>query len=278
MVLLRLPVFALLSLRAIAVVAAADAKVEEELDEPSTSPKLAAKVSVSFPQSEIFGVKLVNGHATQSVLSITNNEPAPITVSFVGGSLWTLAGGQSQNIRNLTAVKYSVEIPAGQKESVAYAFTTDLQPQDLRLSLAAMLTDAKGNSFTAQAYNETISVVEPESSIFDPQIIFLYLFLLAAFGGTAYFIYSTWISTLFPQKRGGRGGKGGERAKRSSGGSRRVDPADQVGVAGADGPAVTSGAKAYDESWIPEHHIKRPESRRVKSGTPARPKSRGKAE
>jgi hypothetical protein len=96
--------------------------------------------------------------------------------------------------------------------------------------------------------------------------IFLYIVLLGVFGGTVFFIYNTWITTLFPQKK--RGGKGGERAKRSSGGSKKVDPADQVAVMGADGPAVTSGAKAYDESWIPATHLQRPEARRVRSGTP----------
>ena len=102
--------------------------------------------------------------------------------------------------------------------------------------------------------------------------VFLYLFLGAGFGGTCYFIYSTWISTLFPQKR--RGGKGGERAKKSSGQSKKVDPTDQVSVVGADGPAVTSGAKAYDESWIPAHHINKPQAQRIKSS--GRPKSKGK--
>lgn len=99
--------------------------------------------------------------------------------------------------------------------------------------------------------------------------IFLYLFLLAAFSGTCYFIYITWITTLFPQKR--RGGKGGERAKKSSAGSKKVEPAEQASVVGADGPAVTSSSQAYDESWIPASHLKRPEAKRVGSG---RPKSR----
>lgn len=100
--------------------------------------------------------------------------------------------------------------------------------------------------------------------------IFLYLILLAAFGGTCYFIYNTWITTLFPQKK--RGGKGGERAKKSSGGAKEVDPADQASVVGADGPAVTTGvSKSYDESWIPAGHLQRPEAKRVGSG---RPKSR----
>ena len=98
------------------------------------------------------------------------------------------------------------------------------------------------------------------------------------FTGSCYFIYNTWISTLFPQKR--RGGKGGERAKRSATGLKKVDPAEQVSVVDADGPAVTTGSKAYDESWIPEHHINRPEAKRLKSGggSNARPKSRGKPE
>ena len=102
--------------------------------------------------------------------------------------------------------------------------------------------------------------------------IFLYFVLLAAFLGTIYFIYSTWITTLFPQKR--RGGKGGERAKKSSGGSKTVDPTDQVSVIGADGPAMTSGAKAYDESWIPAHHINKPQAQRVKSGTKGKSKAK----
>lgn len=102
--------------------------------------------------------------------------------------------------------------------------------------------------------------------------IFLYFVLLSVFGGTAYFVYNTWVSTFFPQKKGR--GKGGERAKRSSGGTKPVDPADQVAVVGADGPAVTSGAKAYDESWIPASHLQRPEAKRVRSGvTKAKPKA-----
>ena len=102
--------------------------------------------------------------------------------------------------------------------------------------------------------------------------IFLYLILAAAFGGTCYFIYNTWITTFFPQKRGR--GKGGERAKKSSQGSKKVDPADQISVVGGDGPAVTSGAKAYDETWIPLHHLNRPEAKRISSGSKPRPKSK----
>ncbi|KAL8778366.1 MAG: hypothetical protein Q9213_007454, partial [Squamulea squamosa] len=249
---------ALLALRTVA---------EDPVDEEPQSPNLAVKVSTSFPTSEIFGIKLVNGQATQAVLSVSNEEPEPVTVVFVGGSLWTsdFTSPSPQGpriIRNLTTTRYNVEIPAGQSESIQYKFATELQPQDLKLNLAIVLQNSEGTPITLQAFNETVAIVEPDTSIFDPQIIFLYLFLAAIFGGTCYFIYNTWISTLFPQQR--RGGKDASRARKSTSGSKSVNPGDQVSVAGADGPAVTSGAKAYDESWIPAGHLQRPDARRIK--------------
>ena len=95
------------------------------------------------------------------------------------------------------------------------------------------------------------------------------------FSGIAYFVYTTWLATFFPQARR-RGGKSGERAKRSLGGAKKVDPSDQISVT-ADGPAVVSGSKAYDESWIPSHHIQRPEAKRIRSGTPSGVKTKSRA-
>ncbi len=106
------------------------------------------------------------------MLSFHNQEPAPITVGFVGGSLWThgLGPQQSQIVRNLTSTRYNVEIPAGEKESLTYTFATELHPQDLRLNIAAIVSDSKGNAYTMQAFNETVSVVEAPTSLFDPQM------------------------------------------------------------------------------------------------------------
>ena len=147
-------------------------QTEEEVEAPSKSANLAVKISTSFPSSEIFGIKLVNGQPTQALLSISNEEPEPVNVVFIGGSLWTSAyGGQSpQIIRNLTTTRYNVEIPAGEKDSISYSFTTDLQPQDLKLNLATVITDKEGTAYTFQAFNETVSVVEPDTSLFDPQM------------------------------------------------------------------------------------------------------------
>jgi hypothetical protein len=110
------------------------------------------------------------------VLDFTNNEAEPILVAVIGGalsSLQPLAPGLHPSaaiVRNITATRYDVEIPAGDKQSLPFTFTTDLHPQDLRLNLIAVLSSQAGNVYQVQAYNETVSVVEAATSIFDPQM------------------------------------------------------------------------------------------------------------
>ena len=130
---------------------------------------MAVSAQASFPASEIFGVKIVNGEPTQALVTFTNEESSAITVEFIGGSLWDLNDERSQVVRNLTTTGYSVEIPAGQKEILSYSFSTEMHPQDLRLQISSIVSTA-GNLYNVHAYNGTVSVVEPETSIFDPQM------------------------------------------------------------------------------------------------------------
>jgi len=139
------------------------------------SPKLSVDISTSFPQSEVFGVKLVNNRATQAILDVSNNEVEPITVAIIGGSLLTPLGAPGapetpQVIRNLTAAKIGLQIPAGGKESVPFSFVQELHPQDLTLNLVALLQNSEGAVFTKQVYSEKVSVVEAPVSFFDPQM------------------------------------------------------------------------------------------------------------
>lgn len=139
------------------------------------SPNLKVEISTSFPQAEIFGVKLVNGHATRALLDIANHEPLPITLQVVGGALTTPidvpgAPMPPQVLRNLSATQYGLQIPAGESETVTYSFATELHPQDLRLNLLAVLSNSEGKAFSRAVYNETVSVVEAPVSFFDPQM------------------------------------------------------------------------------------------------------------
>ncbi|KAJ5295591.1 hypothetical protein PENANT_c001G05527 [Penicillium antarcticum] len=235
---------------------AADA---EKAAEPETV-SLAVTAQASFPASEIFGIKLVNGHPTQALIDVSNDEPNPITVNFIGGSLRN-PDDQTQVIRNLTAVRYGVEIPAGQKETISYSFATEMHPQDLLMTLSAIISDSEGNFLPVTAHNGTVTVVEADTSIFDPQILFLYFFLLACVSGTGYFFYSVWIAPYFPQKR-----KAGKPAEKRTQGSKRVE---EQGTEETSGTAVSS-ATTYNADWIPSHHITRPEARKSKGRSKAR--------
>lgn len=121
-------------------------------------------------------MKLINNRATKALLSFSNDEAEPVTISIVGGALSSnapLAANaptSSLIVRNLTATRYDIEIPAGEKQTLPYSFTTDLQPQDLRLNLIAVVTSSKGEVYQIQAYNETVSVVDAALSVFDPQV------------------------------------------------------------------------------------------------------------
>lgn len=126
-------------------------------------------MEASFPASEIFGIKIVNGQESQALLTFSNEEEVPVTVNFVGGSLMSL-DEPSKAVRNLSTTTYGVEIAAGEKETLPYSLTTEMHPQDLRLNLISVLSKNVTQFFTIQAFNGTISVVEPETSIFDPQM------------------------------------------------------------------------------------------------------------
>lgn len=141
-------------------------------------PKAALDVTVDtkFPEAEVFGVKLINGHATRAVLDFTNNEKQAVEIAMVGGALLTLdeipegAPINSGIVRNLTSAKYALSIAPGEKQSVPYTFTTDLNPADLRLQIVAVVTSVEGAVYQVQAFNSTVSVVEAATSFFDPQM------------------------------------------------------------------------------------------------------------
>lgn len=137
---------------------------------------LAVEASASFPASEVFGVKLINGHATEALVNFINDEDEPVRVAVIGGALSTLqplaegAHPSTGIVRNLTATRYETEVPAGEKLTLPFTFKVDLHPQDLRLQLVAVVSSTAGAIYQVQAFNETVSVVEAATSIFDPQM------------------------------------------------------------------------------------------------------------
>lgn len=270
----RLSALALLALQATSAFAqeepAAEGDAPAGFDQSSPPDprmlELAAEVKATFPDADIFGVKLVNTRPTKAIIEITNHEEGDIHVLMVGGHLYTTdklpadAPFYQGIIANLSSVQAGATIKPGETQEIPYSFVLDMQPQQVSLQLSVVAQNSFHNMLQVVAHNATAEIVEPPTNIFDPQIIFLYVFLTACFGGTVYFIYKTWIEALFPQAKGHRG------APRPA---KKVDPSPLSG----DEAGVTSGTdKEYDENWIPEHHINRPVARRVKGSTGAKAK------
>jgi hypothetical protein len=84
--------------------------------------------------------------------------------------------------------------------------------------------------------------------------IFLYLFLSAAFVGALYFVYKTWVETLLPAAK---------RAPKTPKKAKKIE--NDGALSGSESITVSPTGKTYDESWIPDHHINRPPTKRGKS-------------
>lgn len=120
-------------------------------------------------------MNLVNGRATKAVVTVENHEDTAISVAFVGGQLTLLeppapdAPPYASIVRNLTAVKYQTTVEAGAIEELPFTFALDMHPQELLLTLSAVISSDE-TIFQALAYNGTVNIVEAPTSILDPQM------------------------------------------------------------------------------------------------------------
>ncbi|OAA64635.1 hypothetical protein SPI_03282 [Niveomyces insectorum RCEF 264] len=265
MVSLKLSALALFALRVFAASTPDDETTETE------APGLKLDIETKFPEADIFGLKLVNGRPTKALVEVTNHEDAPVRVSILGGALVDpkpLPEGvppAAGIVVNLTTVAYEgtkeAVLAPGETRGYPYNFVLDLQPRDLRLELMAVITSGAGQVFQVAAHSGQVTIVDPPVNFYDPQILFLYVFLTGVFGATLYFVYKTWIAALFPQaKRAHAGGRKGRKA------AAPAEVASADALSGNESTGAGTGTDDFDASWIPAHHLNRPVAKRVKSG------------
>jgi len=92
-------------------------------------------------------------------------------------------------------------------------------------------------TFRIMAYDSIVTIVEPETSWFDLELISTYLIVAGLLGGGAYYAYLTYA----PQPKKQR---------------KRVNAAPSE-VSSPVGTVTATGAGGYQEEWIPDHHLKK---------------------
>jgi len=81
-----------------------------------------------------------------------------------------------------------------------------------------------------------------------PARLFLYLVLLSGITGASYWAYNYWLDTVNPKRRRGP----------------RAAAVKPVHAESPVGTTTGMGGNKFDESWIPEHHIKSATSSRTR--------------
>lgn len=154
----------------------------------------------------------------------------------------------------MTNTKYKslpVKKTDGQPLQVPFDFFPEFKPQQIGVEFRLLVKDAQtSKTHNIHAYTGTITVVEPPKSWFDVQMLSLYA-LLAAVVGTA--IY--WASQNYPGSRSVNKRKKRATTAQTAGSTGKPTGTKGQPIVPSSTPSASSSA--YDEDWIPAHHLRK---------------------
>ncbi|KAK9460406.1 uncharacterized protein V1516DRAFT_625781 [Lipomyces oligophaga] len=209
----------------------------QESDYEATAPKFELQTYFEEVVDVIGGSQplVSNGKINNVQVLLTNLEDKPAFIQVIGGALFDV--GQSAPIENISAIRVGpLEVKANSEIPISYDFELDREPKDYTLQIA-LLVEYEGQLVQAVAFNSTVTLKDLPLSFFDPQLLIVYVLLIAFFGFGGYYAYFSFIQPkYFPVKKTVKKTKA------------KATPIVATST-GTDG-------KAYDESWIPEHHLR----------------------
>ncbi|CDK26476.1 unnamed protein product [Kuraishia capsulata CBS 1993] len=182
-------------------------------------------------------VSLENGEVAAVEFTLKNDEDDEVTIAGVAGSFNNPVTGDV--VANVTGSKIGpITVPSGETVTFIQNIGLDLNPENY-LFVPAIYVFHQEKFMQLGARNQLVTVSDPKISVFNPQLIFLEIVLVASLAGIAYVIYSIFGKQYFES----------------------VTP--KKSASAQPSAAVASGSKKLDESWIPQHHL-RSASKKVK--------------
>ena len=212
-------------------------------------------VITTFPNNPFNIVK--NGQSTRVVFTFTQPRGVEraIAVNSLTGAFLDPArkdGERKRIMRNMTnRILHDdplVQFTNGKPLQLPYDLHSEFKPQNLDIELRATVTDKSSlNKYNVLLYRGSVTVEEPPQSLWDLELLSVYLFLAGLVGAVAYYVYVSYIQPAL-------------RANISTSSSKRKDKTPA--------PVANKDGKTYDESWIPEEAIsqqQRPRARKNRS-------------
>ncbi|CAG8531531.1 14924_t:CDS:2 [Racocetra fulgida] len=112
---------------------------------------------------------VVNGQKNTVKLIFDNKGTLNYTINAVAGALVN-KDNPNEIYRNLTAAKYSLKAPSMDHVELPYYFYAEFPPQELDIILFVFFSDDEKRQFRGVGYNGTVTIVDPEHSLFDLQL------------------------------------------------------------------------------------------------------------
>ncbi|KAJ1654247.1 Increased recombination centers protein 22 [Dispira simplex] len=97
-------------------------------------------------------------------------------------------------LRTLEPARFTTQLPEKGTVKLPYRFTPLLEVDQVALTIEVEFSDkTQGNSFTLAAFNGTVTMAEPSTLSFDPQLWSIYLFIVGLVAGVGYWAKFTYV-------------------------------------------------------------------------------------
>ncbi|CAG8726400.1 13163_t:CDS:2, partial [Dentiscutata heterogama] len=113
--------------------------------------------------------QVINGQKNTVKLTFDNKGKTNYTINVIAGALVN-KDNPNEIYRNLTSVRYSLKAPAMDHVEFPYYFYSEFPTQEFDIVLFVFFSDEEKQQFRGVGFNGTVTIVDPEHSIFDLQL------------------------------------------------------------------------------------------------------------
>eukprot|EP00043_Microstomoeca_roanoka_P026319 m.11258 g.11258 ORF g.11258 m.11258 type:complete len:268 (-) comp6442_c0_seq2:178-981(-) len=151
---------------------------ESDIEDLELGPASAVKTTAIFPTNP--NLEFPAGGIISALVGLENTDESPFTIMSIEASIRNPLD-YSQSFQNFSVVPIELSVDSEQQATFNYKFRTSdrFEPREVIMTVLVHLKDSEEGHFVNAAFNQTVKLVDAESS-FDVKSLFVYLALAAA--------------------------------------------------------------------------------------------------